>query len=76
MKIADLTTGLSQLRDALEQLQRAWANTEEHWRDENSRLLQENHLAPLAAEVAAAYPVIHELAALLAQAERECRPSD
>jgi hypothetical protein len=74
MKVADVTTGVSQLRDALEQLQRTWADTREHWRDENSRLLEENHLQPLVREATAAYPVIHELAAVLAQAERECRP--
>ena len=74
MRIADLTTGVSQLREALEQLQRTWSDTQQHWRDENSRHLEENHLQPLAREVAAAYPVIHELAVVLAQAERECRP--
>ena len=76
MRIADLTTGVSQLRDSLEQLQRIWSDTEQHWRDENSRHLEEEHLQPLAREVAAAYPVIHELAVVLAQAERECRPWD
>jgi hypothetical protein len=76
MKIADLTTGVSQLRDALEQLQRTWADTAQHWRDENSRHLEEEHLQPLVREVVAAYPVMHELAVVLAQAERECRPWD
>ncbi len=74
MKIADLTTGVSQLRDAVESLQRAWSLTQEHWSDDNSRSLEENHLRPIASEVAAAFPVIHQLAAVLAQAERECGP--
>ena len=74
MKKADLTTGVSQLRDALEQLQRAWWNARESWRDENSRNIEENHLQPLGSEVASAFPIIHQFAAVLAQAERECGP--
>jgi len=74
MKVVDLTTGVNQLRDAVEQIQRTWADTQQHWRDENSRHVEEDHLQPLLREIAAAYPVIHELAAVLAQAERACRP--
>ena len=74
MRIADLTSGVCQLRDATESLQRAWSETRELWRDQNSRNLEENHLRPLASEVAAAFPIIHELAGVLAQAERECGP--
>jgi hypothetical protein len=74
MRIADLTSGVCQLRDAMEEMQRAWSNTRQSWRDENSRQLEENHLLPLASEVAAVDPVIHQLAAVLAKAERECGP--
>lgn len=74
MRIADLTTGASQLRDAQEVLQLAWQTTAEAWRDASSRNLEEQHLKPLAVEFAAAYPVILHLASVLAQAERECGP--
>lgn len=74
MRIADLTTGASQLRDALETLQIAWATTRESWNDGNSRNLEEQHLQPIAVEVAASYPVILHLSSVLAQAERECGP--
>src|SRR4029077_9605893 len=74
MRIADLTSGVCQLRDATESLQRAWSNARESWRALNSRNLEENHLGPRASEVTAAFPVIHELAAVLAQAECECGP--
>ena len=74
MRIADLTSGVCRLRDATESLQRAWSEARESWRDQNSRNLEENHLRPLASEVAATFPVIHELAGVLAQAERECGP--
>lgn len=74
MRIADLTTGAAQLRDALETLQIAWSETRDSWNDANSRNLEEQHLKPLATEVAASYPVILHLSSVLAQAERECGP--
>ena len=74
MRIADLTTGASQLRDALETLQIAWDTTKDSWNDASSRNLEEQHLKPLAIEVAASYPVILHLSSVLAQAERECGP--
>jgi len=74
MRIADLTGGMGQLRDAVEALQRAWAGARESWRDENSRNLEENHLRPLIQDIAAVDPVIHQLAGVLARAERECGP--
>lgn len=74
MRIADLTTGSSQLRDALETVQLAWSNTQEQWQDASSRNLDEHHIKPLATAVAAAHPVILHLASVLAQAERECGP--
>ena len=74
MRIADLNSGVCQLRDALEDLQRAWGHARESWRDDNSRNLEENHLRPLAGEVSAVDPVIQQLAKVQAQAERECGP--
>ncbi|HLJ11550.1 MAG TPA: hypothetical protein VKU82_10185 [Planctomycetaceae bacterium] len=74
MRIADLTTGACQLRDALDALQRAWADARESWDDENSRNLEHKLLRPIAGEVSSAFPVIHQLAAVLVQAEHECGP--
>jgi CHAD domain-containing protein len=74
MRTADLTTGAGQLRDAFDVLERAWLDAREHWRDANSRTLEEQYLRPLAARVAAAFPAIRQLATVLAQAERECGP--
>ena len=74
MRIADLNTGASQLRGALESLQRAWSDTCEHWDDANSRNFEENHLRPLGSDLASTFPAIDQLASVLAQAERECGP--
>lgn len=74
MRIADLTTGLSRLRDAHDALRRAWAEASDDWQDANSRNIEENHLQPLANELAAAFPAIQQLQGVFAQAERECGP--
>jgi len=74
MRIADLTTGANQLRDALDVLQRAWSDTREKWHDANSQDVEENHLRPIARELATMFPAIDQLALILAQAERECQP--
>jgi hypothetical protein len=75
MKIADLNTGTGQLRDALDLLQRAWSDARQKWNDANARNIEENHLRPLASELAAAFPAIEQLAAVLDKAGRECGPS-
>ncbi len=74
MRIADLNTGAGQLRDAIETLRHSWSETREHWHDDNSRHFEENHLRPLASDLASAFPAIDQLAAILAQAERDCGP--
>jgi hypothetical protein len=74
MRIADLATGTMQLRDSLDKLQLAWAETRESWNDKNSRELDKQHLEPLAVEVAGVQPAIQNLASILAQAERDCGP--
>lgn len=75
MKIADLTTGTGQLRDALAVLERAWLDTREKWNDANAQNIEENHLAPLGRDLSLAFPAIEQLAAVLDKAGRECGPS-
>ncbi|HEY3967050.1 MAG TPA: hypothetical protein VGM05_20980 [Planctomycetaceae bacterium] len=76
MRIADLNTGASQLRDAIESLRHAWSDVGAHWNDSNSQDFAENHLRPLASDLASTFPAIDQLAAVLAQAGRECGPAD
>ncbi len=75
MKIADLTTGTGQLRDALDMLQRAWLDAREKWNDANARNIEENHLAPIGRDLALALPAIEQLAAVLDKAGRDCGPA-
>jgi len=74
MKIADMNTGTGQLRDAIETLRQAWGDTHADWNDANSRNFEEQHLRPLASDLASAFPAIDQLASLLNQAGRECGP--
>jgi len=74
MRNGEIITSISQLRDAVDTLQAAWNLTRDEWRDANSRHLEENHLQPIAVEVAAAYSAIQRLADEFGQAERACGP--
>lgn len=74
MRIAELSSGLGRLRDAVETLQAAWQRTEQDWTDINSRNIYENHLKPVLVEVNSACSAIQLLADELALAERECGP--
>lgn len=68
----NLQAAAGRLQEALEKLQRAWSAASDEWRDENSRHIEEQLLAPLSAEVSAALPAIDHLAQTLARAAREC----
>lgn len=72
MHIGNLQAAAGRLQDALEQLQLAWDRAGEDWRDENSRRVQEELLAPLAHEVLSAVPAIGQMSQSLQQAVREC----
>ena len=76
MRIADLTTGTGQLRDALEMLRESWSRTTAFWNDANSRNFEEQHLRPLASDAASAFSAIDQLASILQQAGRECGPDE
>ena len=74
MKIGDLSSGVGQLREATEKLQHAWFRTQEHWKDASSRNLEENHLQPLAGELASAMAAIQHLGDVLSHMRRDCEP--
>lgn len=74
MKTGDLSGGLGQLRDSLELLQQAWAETREEWRDDNSQHFEEEYLRTLAVEVTRSYAAIQRLSDVLKTAERDCEP--
>jgi len=73
MAIADLTTGAARLNKSVESLQEAWAETREHWNDENSRNFEENYLDPLGPQVKLALDAVNRIGEILNRAERECQ---
>ena len=73
MPIADLTTGAAKLNKSVEILQESWADTKEHWDDENSRNFEENYLDPLGPQIKMALDAINRVAEVLQRAERECQ---
>ena len=76
MKLADLNTGMSQLREAMESLRQSWHDVGVHWNDANRRNFEEQHLLPLSIALTTAFPAIDQMAQLLNQAGRDCAPWD
>lgn len=71
MNLGNVQAGAGRLQEALESLQRVWADTAEHWQDDNSRHIEEQHLRPVAEEVSAALTAIGHLSTVLQTARRE-----
>lgn len=72
MRICDLQTGTIRLTRAAKRLRDQWLMTKEHWRDENSRTFERDHLDPLAPAITLTLAAVQRLAEVLEQAEREC----
>lgn len=72
MQTGNLQAASGRLQDALEQLLLAWEQTSDQWRDENSRHIEDDILAPLAQAVSGSIPFIGQLSQALQQAAREC----
>jgi hypothetical protein len=74
MRVADMSTGASRLREAAEVLMRAWEDTRPYWNDANSRNIEEQHLAPLMKEVTDALQAVTQYHEILSHGSRECQP--
>jgi len=74
MRMIETGSSLGQLRDAFDELRRAWGETRMYWNDGNAENIEENHLNPIAREMEAAFRAIHELNTKISAAQRECEP--
>lgn len=74
MILANLSAATGRLRDAVDVIQAAWAETRVHWNDGNSQKLDEKHMRPIGSDFVTASAAIQSLADVLARAERECGP--
>ena len=72
MTICDLQTGLGQLAQAQTRLREQWAEAKTHWHDQASRQFEEQHLAEIPARLQLLAAAVQRLAAVLAEAERDC----
>ena len=72
MRRFDLSTSAVKLQTALDDLQAHWHDATDQWRDEVSRKFAENHLEPIGPLVKNALDAVGRMAAVVAQAERDC----
>lgn len=72
MRHWDLDTSESQLRGALQDLQRAWNEVSESWNDEISRKFSEEHLDPLLPTSKMALDAVARMRELLNRMQLEC----
>jgi hypothetical protein len=72
MRVGDLTDGITKLHEALDALQRAWAEATIDWDDANSRSFQENQLEPILPKLKLALDATNRLGDVLARARRDC----
>jgi hypothetical protein len=72
MAVADVATPGSKIYKSLEDLQAAWADTLEHWHDDNSRKFEEDHLIPMALTIRLSLDAVNRMSESLAKAERDC----
>jgi hypothetical protein len=71
MRPWDLDTSAAQLRHALEDLQVAWRQTEDEWRDPVSQKFCETHLEPIGPALKKALDAVGQMRQLVSQMTRD-----
>ena len=72
MNPSDLYTSATQIRDAFDDLQKAWQDAAEVWNDGVSRAFCENHLEPLGPVVKLALDSMSRMSQLVRDMQRDC----
>lgn len=72
MRLWDLDTSAAQLRDALDDLQIAWRETEANWNDSVSHKFCETHLEPIGPALKKSLDAVAQMRQLVDQMSREC----
>jgi hypothetical protein len=67
-----LNSAWIELNNARKTIRLAWEETRQQWKDRVGQDFEENHWAPLDAQVDAALRALDILAPILATAQREC----
>ncbi|MCH8828763.1 MAG: hypothetical protein IID45_04220 [Planctomycetes bacterium] len=76
MSVGNFSSGAARLHTAARSLEKSWAETREHWKDETARSLEETHLAPIAEQVQETLAATAKLAEVVSKAARECEPRE
>jgi hypothetical protein len=72
MRSADLSTSGAHIRDAFDELQKAWLDAAENWNDGVSRGFCENYLEPLGPIVKLALDSTSRMSHLVDHVHRDC----
>ena len=72
MRSADLYSSGAHIRDAFDELQKAWLEAEANWNDSVSRSFCQNHLEPLGPIVKLALDSTSRMSQLVDQMHRDC----
>ena len=76
MSGSSLMDGLSQLRNAVENLHLAWEQSQDGWDDVVRARVAEEHMEPLRAQLDATFVAIQQLSEVLNAARRHCQDAD
>jgi hypothetical protein len=72
MRSSDLYSSAAHIRDAFDELQKAWLEASEQWNDGVSRGFCQNHLEPLGPIVKLSLDSISRMSHLVDQMHRDC----
>jgi hypothetical protein len=76
VKVAQFATPIAKLQGALDNLQRAWQDTEQHWEDATSDNLERAHLEPLLKQLKEIIESTVPLSEGMGQMSRACSPQN
>jgi hypothetical protein len=74
VKVAQFATPIAKLQGALDNLQRAWQDTEQHWDDATSENLERAHIEPLLKQLKEIIESTVPLSEGMGQMARACSP--
>jgi hypothetical protein len=72
MRQADLYSSAAHIRDAFDELQKAWLEASDNWNDAASRSFCQNHLEPLAPVLKLALDSLGRMAHMVDHMHRDC----
>jgi hypothetical protein len=61
MRAGNLTSGAAKIREAIDQLESAWKDSQQYWNDANSRHLADDYLIPMTPKIKAALDAVSRM---------------